>query len=136
MVTAPRLICPVLDAPDVTVLAEFYARLLRLTLLWDEGPGGPGDPGWVDLVNDVGHRVIAVQHKPDLVRSTWPAETVPMQEHLDFALPTRADLDAAYARAVELGARLLADHTAERVPLYVLADPAGHPFCLIVTDVG
>ena len=37
------------------------------------------------------------------------------------------------ARAEELGAELLLDRTDdEDEPLYVLADPSGHPFCLLV----
>ncbi|WP_238163223.1 VOC family protein [Kribbella capetownensis] len=36
-------------------------------------------------------------------------------------------------RAEELGAELLYDRTGvESEPLHVLADPAGHPFCLLV----
>jgi hypothetical protein len=36
-------------------------------------------------------------------------------------------------RAEALGARLLLDRTADSSePLYVLADPSGHPFCILV----
>jgi hypothetical protein len=36
-------------------------------------------------------------------------------------------------RSAELGATLLYDRTDDvDEPLYVLADPAGHPFCLLV----
>ena len=44
-----------------------------------------------------------------------------------------ADLDAQHTRALELGARLLLDRRADPdEPLYVYADPAGHPFCIFV----
>jgi hypothetical protein len=36
-------------------------------------------------------------------------------------------------RAEDLGASLLLDRTSvSEEPLYVLADPAGHPFCILV----
>ena len=42
-------------------------------------------------------------------------------------------LDPPYRRAEALGATLLLDRTAdEDEPLYVLADPSGHPFCIFV----
>ena len=56
-----------------------------------------------------------------------------MQMHMDFKVPTVADLERHRERAERLGARLLYDRSRdEGEPLYVLADPAGHPFCLLV----
>jgi hypothetical protein len=56
-----------------------------------------------------------------------------MQMHMDFKVPTVEDLQRHRSRAEELGARLLLDRSEdEGEPLYVLADPAGHPFCLLV----
>lgn len=55
-----------------------------------------------------------------------------MQAHMDFRVESREGLERHRARAEELGARLLHDRTTdEGEPLYVLADPAGHPFCLL-----
>ena len=55
-----------------------------------------------------------------------------MQMHLDFRVPTVAALEHHRTRAEELGARVLLDRTHDAAePLYVLADPAGHPFCLL-----
>lgn len=48
-----------------------------------------------------------------------------MSMHLDFQV---SDLDAAVEHAVALGATL-ADHQPQD-GMRVLADPAGHPFCL------
>jgi hypothetical protein len=46
---------------------------------------------------------------------------------------TVGELERHRERAKALGARLLLDRTDdEDEPLYVLADPAGHPFCLLV----
>jgi hypothetical protein len=60
-----------------------------------------------------------------------------MQLHLDFGVSSRAELEHHRARAELLGATLILDRTGgedgSEEPLYVLADPAGHPFCLLVT---
>jgi hypothetical protein len=54
--------------------------------------------------------------------------------HLDFRVPTAEELERHRRRAEELGAVVLLDRTAdEGEPLYVLADPAGHPFCILVS---
>ena len=57
-----------------------------------------------------------------------------MQLHMDFRVPSVAELERHRERAESLGARVLYDRTADPdEPLYVLADPAGHPFCLLVS---
>ena len=67
-------------------------------------------------------------------RPTWPSEDVSMQLHLDFRVPTVEDLERHRERAESLGATLLHDRSdVEGEPLYVLADPAGHPFCILVS---
>ena len=77
--------------------------------------------------------MIAIQEAARLTATTWPAPDVPMQMHLDFRVGDRAALERHRRRAESLGDRLLLDRTDdEDEPLYVLADPAGHPFCLLV----
>ena len=50
-----------------------------------------------------------------------------------MTVPDTATLDAQRARAEALGARLLLDRRDDPdEPLFVLADPAGHPFCIFV----
>ncbi len=45
----------------------------------------------------------------------------------------RDALERQRERAEDLGARLLLDRTADDdEPLYVFADPSGHPFCVFV----
>ena len=136
MTDKPVLLHTAVDAPDCRGLAEFYRELLGLHYrAGDEPPpgGDPDDPDWLVLVDAAGDRVLAVQRKPGLKPSTWPSEDVPMQLHLDFAVASRDDLERHRQRAEELGARLLHDRTRDtEEPLYVLADPAGHPFCLLV----
>lgn len=101
----------------------------------DEPPadGGPDDTDWLVLVDTEGNRTLAFQEVTTLARSTWPSHDVPMQLHLDFAVPSSADLERHRQRAQELGAEMLLDRTDDLdEPLYVLADPAGHPFCILV----
>jgi catechol 2,3-dioxygenase-like lactoylglutathione lyase family enzyme len=132
----PQLMHTVIDAPDARGLAEFYRELLGLQYRDGEGPpsdGSPDDADWIVLVDDTGERVLTLQLKEDLKPSTWPSEEVPMQMHMDFKVPTAAELERQRERAEALGARVLYDRTADAdEPLYVLADPAGHPFCLLV----
>jgi len=56
-----------------------------------------------------------------------------MQMHLDLSVSSSAELARHRDRAIALGARIVLDRTGdEDEPLYVLADPSGHPFCLLV----
>ena len=134
----PVLMHTAIDATDVRGLAEFYRELLGLNYRpGDEPPtdGSADDEDWLVLLDDDGRRVLAFQEVPTLARPTWPTHDVPKQMHHDFRVPTVEDLQRQRQRAEELGATLLLDRTAEEdEPLYVLADPAGHPFCLLVSS--
>jgi catechol 2,3-dioxygenase-like lactoylglutathione lyase family enzyme len=132
----PVLLHTAIDARDCRRLGEFYRQLLGLRYRdGDEPPtdGGPDGAGWLVLVDEDGDRVLTIQQKKDTTPPTWPSEAVPMQMHMDFKVPTVEDLERHRERAERLGARLLYDRSRdEGEPLYVLADPAGHPFCLLV----
>lgn len=132
----PVLLHTAIDARNCRALGEFYRRLLGLHYReGDEPPtdGSPDDADWLVLVDDTGNRVLTIQEKPDTTAPTWPSEDVPMQMHMDFRVPTVEELERHRERAEALGARLLHDRSGdEGEPLYVLADPAGHPFCLLV----
>ncbi|XVV16124.1 VOC family protein [Actinoplanes sp. CA-131856] len=130
--TFPMLMHTALDATDVRGLAEFYRELLGVRYRpGDETPQEGED--WLVLVDADGKRVLAFQWVPQLARPDWPAHEVPKQMHLDFHVPTRDGLEEHRRRAEELGATVLLDRTGDdEEPLYVLADPAGHPFCLLV----
>ncbi len=53
---------------------------------------------------------------------------------LDTVVPTVDELEFHRSRALALGATQLLDRTDdEDEPLYVFADPAGHPFCIFVS---
>ena len=136
MLAYPVLMHTAVDATDCRALAEFYRQLLGLRYRpGDEIPadGSDDDPDWLVLLDANGHRVFAFQQVPTLARPNWPAHDVPKQMHHDFRVPSIEELQRQRRRAEELGATLLYDRTDDDTePLYVLADPAGHPFCLLV----
>lgn len=135
MPSYPVLLHTAIDARDCRGLAEFYRQLLGLHYRDGEEPptdGGPDDADWLVLLDGDGNRVVTVQQKKETTPPTWPAEGVPMQMHMDFRVPTTEDLERHRLHAEHLGARLLYDRSDDGEPLYVLADPAGHPFCLLV----
>ena len=131
----PRLLHTALDTTDVRGLAEFYRRLMG----WhyrpgDEPPAEPADDDadWLVLLDADGHRTLAFQQVERLEPTTWPSHDVPMQMHLDLVVPSVDDLHRQRERAESLGAQLRLDRTDSEEPLVVLADPSGHPFCLLV----
>lgn len=132
----PELMHTALDTTDARGLAEFYRQLLGLRYRSGDEPPSDGSPDgsdWLVLVDDVGTRKLAFQQVSVLPRSTWPSHDVPMQLHIDYSVPTVDDLQRHRRRAEELGAEMLLDRTDDAdEPLYVLADPAGHPFCILV----
>jgi catechol 2,3-dioxygenase-like lactoylglutathione lyase family enzyme len=134
----PVLLHTAIDARDARALAEFYRVLLGLHYRpGDEVPtDADDDADWLVLVDERGRRVLAVQEKGDTAPPTWPSEEVPMQLHLDFRVDSAEELERHRRHAEELGAVLLHDRSQDDgEPLYVLADPAGHPFCLLVRAV-
>lgn len=139
MTDYPHLLHTAIDTTDARGLAEFYRQLLGLTYRpGDEPPTGEGadqadDADWLVLVGPDGSRRLAFQQVECLERTTWPAHDVPMQMHLDLTVPSAEQLETQRERALALGAVLLLDRTDDAdEPLYVFADPAGHPFCIFV----
>ena len=132
----PSLLHTVINATEPRELAEFYRQLLGYVYRpGDEPPEGtdPDDDEWLVLTDRAGRRKIAFQKTERLERSTWPDPTVPMQLHLDFTVRDRNDLEQQRQCADSLGARLILDRADdEDEPLYVFADPSGHPFCIFV----
>ena len=134
----PVLRSVVLDTTDARGLAEFYRQLLGLDYRpGDEPPQGdlpdPKGRDWLVLTDPSGRTRLACQQVHDLAPSTWPEPGIPQQLHLDLSVATAEELAAQHERALELGARLLSDRFDDpNEPLYVYADPAGHPFCIFV----
>ena len=105
-----------IDAPDASALARFYAELMGTEVAYD-GPEGA-------LINADG-RNLMFQQISGYNPPRWADPAHPQQAHLDLVVD---DLDIGETRARELGASRL-DGGGES--FRVLADPAGHPFCLI-----
>ncbi len=129
----------VFDCPDARALAEFYRQLFGLSYRPGDEPPGPGEPDpngqdWLVLRDAGGALGLAFQQVPGLPEPTWPEGPRPQMLHLDTTVPTLEDLQSQRERALSLGARELLDRSDdEQEPLFVLADPAGHPFCIFVS---
>ena len=111
-----RLHHVILDCPDPVRLAHFYSELLDLPVTY-------ADAEFVVVAQSNQHSGIAFQRSADHQPPRWPDPDFPQQVHLDVMVE---DPDEAEPRVLRLGATKLSppgDH--------VLADPAGHPFCLI-----
>lgn len=133
----PTVAQVVLDTTDARGLAEFYRALLGLEYRPGDEPPADGEPDpqgqdWLVLRNPGGVQ-LAFQQVPELPEATWPEGPRPQMLHLDMTVPTVAELAAQHERVLALGARVLLDRTDDPdEPLWVYADPAGHPFCVFV----
>jgi catechol 2,3-dioxygenase-like lactoylglutathione lyase family enzyme len=134
----PRIAQVVIDTTDARALAEFYRQLFGLEYrVGDESPApnqpDPRGSDWLVLRNTRGGPQLAFQQTEGVRPSTWPDAAVPQMFHLDTVVATRKDLGIQRDRALTLGATELLDRTDDQdEPLYVFADPAGHPFCIFV----
>jgi catechol 2,3-dioxygenase-like lactoylglutathione lyase family enzyme len=113
----------VLDTPDPRALADFYRRLLGWEIVADED-------NWVSLRGPDGSSKVSFQRDPDHRPPQWPSQAgqQQMQLHLDFQVD---DLEAAQQHAIEAGATLM-DWQPQKEGVRILADPAGHIFCLFL----
>jgi hypothetical protein len=136
----PRLRQVVLDTTDARASAEFWRQLLDLVYRpgHEPPPAGVDDVEgreWLNLRTRDGEPALAFEQVASLPRSTWPADGVPQQLHLDMTVRGIEGLDAAHVRVLELGGTLLHDRADDpEEPLRVYADPDGHPFCIFVGD--
>jgi catechol 2,3-dioxygenase-like lactoylglutathione lyase family enzyme len=119
----------VLDGEDIRTLAEFYRGLLGMEY-WHGHETPVEGEDWLNLVGPVN---LAFQKVDRLERATWPDDEVPQQLHLDMTVPDGEALERQRDRVLALGGRLIHDRADDPdEQLYVFADPAGHPFCIIV----
>lgn len=136
--TFPRIAQVVLDATNARQLAEFYRQLFGLEYRAGDVPPPAGHPDprgedWLVLQNPHGGPQLAFQQTDEVRPSTWPKGEVPQMLHLDTVVPDIEELEVQRKRALELGATVRLDRTHDdEEPLYVFADPAGHPFCIFV----
>jgi catechol 2,3-dioxygenase-like lactoylglutathione lyase family enzyme len=124
-----------IGAPDPRELAAFYARLLGwpVTASDPPRPGMPPGDGWAQLrppADETGP-TLNFEYEAQFTRPAWPAVAGGQNatQHLDIAV---ADLEETVSWAVAAGAELAGFQPQDDVR--VLLDPAGHPFCLFLTD--
>jgi catechol 2,3-dioxygenase-like lactoylglutathione lyase family enzyme len=136
--TYPQIVQVVLDTTDARGLAEFYRQLFGLEYRDGDAPPAGDQPDsrgqdWLVLHNPFGGPQLAFQQTDGVRPSTWPSDEVPQMSHLDTRVRTSEELEIQRQRALDLGATLLFDRSDDDdEPLYVFADPAGHPFCIFV----
>lgn len=110
----------VFDAADIKASAAFYTKLAGFKEDYS-------DEYWITLRTPANDRV-SFQLAPDHIPPRWPDPKYPQHFHIDFRTP---DMAAEVERAVSLGATKLEGGGETWT---VLADPAGHPFCLCQDD--
>jgi catechol 2,3-dioxygenase-like lactoylglutathione lyase family enzyme len=108
-----RLHHTIVDCPDPSALAAFYAELLGLPITYADGT-------FVVIAGNDTSSGLAFQLAPDHRPPEWPNPDRPQQIHFDVMVD---DVASARPAVLALGARHLDGD--------VYADPAGHPFCLI-----
>jgi len=106
-----------IDAPETSALGAFYSQVLGMPITHDTE---------VATAIADGAKSVVFQPVEDYTPPRWPDPAYPQQAHLDVHV---ADLDAAQHQVLALGATPLADGDGT---FRVFADPAGHPFCLVL----
>jgi catechol 2,3-dioxygenase-like lactoylglutathione lyase family enzyme len=135
----PALRAVAIDATNARAVAEFWRELLGFVYRSGDEAPPPGQPDlrggdWLVLTDRAGEPRLAVQHVANLPASTWPDSRVPQQLHLDLTVGDVDELEVQRDRVLALGAKVLQDRSTDAdEPLYVFADPAGHPFCIFVS---
>jgi catechol 2,3-dioxygenase-like lactoylglutathione lyase family enzyme len=114
-----RLEKTVIDCPDPRALAEFYCKVLGMTV------NEPID-GFVVIGAAPGLRQLAFQRATRWVPPRWPDPAFPQQLHLDIRV---TDPDRAEQDLLALGAARVPG--ARETGFRVFTDPAGHPFCIV-----
>jgi catechol 2,3-dioxygenase-like lactoylglutathione lyase family enzyme len=120
-VTIGRFSLVAIDCQDPVGLARFYAGITGWEIV-------SADSDWVQL-SSAGGATIAFQLAPGHRPPEWPGDEHPQQMHLDFDV---TDLDEAEAAVVALGARKTELQPGDEFRVFL--DPAGHPFCLVLSD--
>jgi catechol 2,3-dioxygenase-like lactoylglutathione lyase family enzyme len=115
-----------IEAPDPGKLAAFYSELLG----W---PVVHAEPGTAIVKPPQDGVYMVFQRADGYVPPVWPPIPGGQRTMMHFDIEV-ADLEAAVADAVALGARVADSQPQDNVR--VLLDPAGHPFCLCRDDQG
>jgi hypothetical protein len=114
----------VFDCADPARLAGFWSRVFGMRVV-------KTDADSVTLAGSSPPYRLSFQRCADYVPPTWPGDRGEQQLHLDVIV---GDLTEAVRQTVELGARPLTDTLDEDEAAWrIMADPGGHPFCLVTT---
>lgn len=124
-----------IGAPNPRELATFYARLLagEVTTEAIPQPGEPAEAGWAQVrtTSTFGRITLNFEYEAEWNPPVWPSE--PGKQHITQHLDILVDnLDSAVAWAIACGATL--DPYQPQEGVRVMRDPAGHPFCLYVSE--
>ncbi len=117
----------VLDCKNVAALSDFYIRLLG----WSKFKG---DDEWTEIANPSGGVLIAFQKNEEYNPPVWPDMPDAQQQmvHLDFRVQDQEQMEGAVQHALSCGARK-ADYQENPEKWITMIDPAGHPFCFVVS---
>lgn len=110
-----------IDCPDASLLADFYAKLLGWNKVNDAD-------GWAAIQSPGQVYTVGFQSVDNYFRPVWPQKDGEQAQmmHLDLSCK---DVEAAVAFALECGAVTADVQYFE--PAKTMLDPAaGHPFCL------
>lgn len=124
-----------IGAPAPRELAAFYARLLGWPVTASEPAraGMPPEDGWAQVRPPAGETgpTLNFEYEAKFTRPAWPAADGGQNatQHLDIAV---RDLDETVRWAVAAGAVPAEFQPQQHVR--VMIDPAGHPFCLFVSE--
>ena len=128
----PTLRNVVLDTFEPRPLAEFYRQLLGWTYRPGDEDTDPAGDDWLVLRAPLGAG-LAFQKVENYQAPTWPEGPRGQQLHLDMTVSDVAALTEQKQRVLDLGGTVLHDRFDDpEEPLYVFADPHGHPFCIFV----
>ncbi|QEU93475.1 VOC family protein [Streptomyces kanamyceticus] len=116
-----KLAAITLDCPDPTALAAFYQQATGLE------PHPASNTDFAGLSGEHG-LFIGFQRVDDYRPPSWPDQIVPQQLHLCFKVED--NLDAVETHLLNLGATRPDHQPHDNDSARVLADPAGHPFCI------
>lgn len=111
-----------LECRNPRALALFYQQIVGGVI-----KESTESDGWVRLETPSGSD-IGFQLDPDYEPNKWP-DGPSQQAHLDFVVP---DLDAGEAALLAIGA-VKAEVQPTPDEWRVFLDPAGHPFCLVIS---
>lgn len=122
-----RLGAIVIDSDKIEELSDFYAKMLG----WTKNSQIQDGEKWITLVKeDFSETPLVFQENPDYVTPKWPSNKEEQQQmvHLDFYV-CMDEFESKIEHAIKCGAKMSESQFSDSWK--VMADPSGHPFCII-----